>query len=85
MLEILNMDAYVKWWDKAFEGQCGSHSAFSDCFWENMAPNNPSNCTGIGSDCKDVDWSRFQNEWNGVRNFYVAVSSTLPSAIYSKH
>jgi hypothetical protein len=67
--KILNMDAYVKWWDKAFEGQCGSHGGFSDCFWENMAPNNPSNCTGIGSDCKDVDWSGFQNEWNGVRDF----------------
>lgn len=71
--DLLSLDQYLEWWEPAFEGHCDG-VRFSECFFIAMTTLAPTNCTQIDGNCPTATWDPFISEWNGVRNFYVAVS-----------
>ena len=77
--EALNMDDYVKWWWGAFNSTCEG-TQFAECFYKVMTPYSPSDCSILAVDgpCRQPAWADFKNNWNGVRNAYVAVSHPIP-------
>lgn len=84
--EALQMDAYVKWWWGAFNGSCEG-TQFAQCFYKLMTPYSPSDCSILAVDapCKQPAWIDFKDQWNGVRNAYVAVSHPTRTFIYPQN
>jgi hypothetical protein len=75
--EAMDMDEYVKWWWGAFNGTCEG-KAFAQCFYIAMTPFSNVDCSifDLNSPCAGSvpEYNYFQDKWNGVRNYYVAVS-----------
>lgn len=69
--EMLNMSEYVEWWWPVFKDHCDGQP-FTECFFIAMTDMAPTNCTVIEDSCQKPDWAHFKNQWNGVRNFYLA-------------
>jgi hypothetical protein len=74
----LDLDEYVSWWMSAFKNNC-ENQPFAVCFFIASGGTglSPSNCNLENNECIAPAWDDFKGKWNGVRNFYVAVSPPL--------
>lgn len=80
--EKLDMSNYVTAWWNTFNTTCEGQP-FSECFYYSATKYSPSKCSILNSNpaCALPKWDDFEDQWNGIRNFYVAVSLSYSSKI----